>query len=136
MADAVVEFEWEGEGLQFKGGAVGGGQIRMDGNSKTAISPVQNLIAALAGCTAADIIDILTKMRVPIGGLRVRVEGDRVADSPRRFHTIRIRYQASGLAPENQDKLQRAVQLSHDKYCSVMHSMRQDIAFSTDVELI
>jgi putative redox protein len=135
MADAVVEFEWEGEGLQFSGGAPGGGQIRMDGHSKAGISPVQNLLAAVAGCTAADVIDILQKMRVPIAGLRVRVEGDRAADAPRRFHTIRMHYEAAGLAAEHEDRLQRAVQLSHDKYCSVMHSLRQDISFSTEVVL-
>lgn len=135
MADAVVEFQWDGEGLQFSGGAVGGGQIRLDGHSKTAISPVQNLLAALAGCTAADVIDILQKMRVPINGLIVRVEGDRVADAPRRFHTIRFHYQARGVAAEDKDKLQRAIELSHEKYCSVMHTLRQDITYSTDVVL-
>jgi putative redox protein len=135
MSDVTVELEWEGEGLQFAGGALGAPPTRVDGNGKTATSPVQALLVSLAGCTAADVVDILQKMRVPLAGLRVRIEGDRAPEAPRRYTAIRMVYEVTGLSGDGEDKLRRAIQLSHEKYCSVMHSLRTDIQFSTQVVL-
>lgn len=131
MFDSTVELEWEGAGLQFLGGSEGGCEVRLDGNGKTGISPVDALLVALAGCMAADVVDILTKGRVAFDGLRVRVEGDRVKEPPRRFRTIRLHFESTGLAADQEDKLQRAIELSQEKYCSVMHSLRTDIEFRT-----
>ena len=136
VADITVQLDWEGEGLQFTGGAPGGHQARMDGNGRVAISPVQWLLLSLAGCTAADVVDILQKMRVPLAGLRVRLEGERAPEPPRRYTSIRMVYEVSGLAREAEDKLQRAIALSQEKYCSVMHSLRADIEFRTVVVLV
>ena len=135
MADVRVALEWEKQGLLFRGGAEGGPDVRVDGNTKEAISPVQSMLVSLVACTAADVIDILEKMRVAVGGLRVRAEGDRAAQPPRRYTAIRLVYEVEGLAAEAEEKLHRAIQLSHEKYCSVMHSLRPDIEISTDVVL-
>ena len=135
MTDTAVEVEWERAGLQFLGGAVGGCEVRLDGFGKTGVSPVDALLISLAGCMAADVVDILTKGRVPFAGLRVRVEGDRVPDAPRRFRAIRLLFETTGLARAHEEKLQRAIQLSQERYCSVMHSLRADIEFSTGVVL-
>jgi putative redox protein len=136
MAEVTVQLDWEGEGLVFTGGVPGGHQTRIDGNGRVATSPVQWLLLSLASCTAADVVEILQKMRVPLGGLRVRLEGDRAAEPPRRYTSIRMVYEVSGLAREAEDKLHRAIALSQEKYCSVMHSLRADIEFRTDVVLI
>jgi putative redox protein len=135
MADVNVSLEWEKRGLVFRGGAVGGPEVRIDGNTKEAISPVQSMLVSLVGCTAADVIDILEKMRVPVAGLTVRAEGDRAAKPPRRYTAIRLVYEVHGLAADAEDKLHRAIQLSHEKYCSVIHSLRPDIEISSDVVL-
>src|SRR5688572_8318434 len=127
MADATVELVWEGTGLVFRGGAPGGPEVVVDGNGKAGISPVQNLLLALAGCMAADIVDTLGKGRVSFTGVRVRLEGDRVEQPPRRYRGIRMRVETTGLATESRDKLQRAIELSREKYCSVLHSLRSDI---------
>jgi putative redox protein len=135
MADVNVALEWEQSGLVFRGGAVGGVEVRVDGNTRVAISPVQSMLVALVACSAADVVDILQKMRVPLAGLTVRAEGDRAPNPPRRYTAIRLVYEVQGLAAEAEDKLRRAIQLSHEKYCSVMHSLRPDIMVSTDVVL-
>lgn len=135
MPDMTVSVAWEGVGLQFRGGAPDGPQIKLDGDSRAGISPVQALLVSLAGCTAADVVDILAKMRVPFKALKLRIEGDRMPEPPRRFHTIHFIFEATGLAAEHEDKLRRAIQLSQEKYCSVMHSLRSDIDFRTDVVL-
>ena len=135
MADTDVSITWLGEGLRFEADHPSHNAFRLDGNSTSAYSPVQALLLALAGCTAADIVDILGKMRVSMSGLEVRVEGDRNAEAPRYFKAIRMRYVVRGLVAEDKPKLERAVQLSHEKYCSVLHSLRQDIQISSDLEL-
>jgi putative redox protein len=135
MADSQVEVSWTGEGLRFEAEHPSHNTFRLDGNGKTAHSPVQALLLSLAGCTAADVIDILTKSRVPVGGLQVRVEGDRNAEAPRYFTAIRMRYIVRGFAEQDRPKLERAVQLSHEKYCSVFHSLRKDIEFSSEIDL-
>jgi putative redox protein len=135
MADATVRLEWQHEGLVFKGGAPGGVETMADGNGKTAISPVQTLLFSLASCTAADVVEILGKMRVTFDDLSVTVEGDRAKSAPRRYTAIRLRYEVRGLQQDCRDKLDRAIALSHEKYCSVLHSLRTDIEFHTDVVL-
>jgi putative redox protein len=135
MAEVQVQLEWDKEGLVFHGGAVGGVELRVDGNTRVAISPVQAMLVSLVACTAADVVDILEKMRVPLGGLRVRGDADRAKEPPRRYTAIRLVYEAEGLAAESEDKLRRAIQLSHEKYCSVLHSLRTDIHIDTTVVL-
>ena len=133
--DMAGVLEWSGTGLIFEGGVGDSPRIRLDGDSAAATSPVQALLLSLAACTAADVVDILTKMRVPFGGLRLRFEGERATEAPRRFVAVRIIYEMSGLAAEDEPKLQRAVALSHEKYCSVLHTLKTDIEFSTEVVL-
>jgi putative redox protein len=133
MADSVVTISWTGEGLRFEADHPSHNTFRIDGDGKTAHSPVQALLLSLAGCTAADIIDILKKMRVAIADLDVVVEGDRNAEPPRYFTRIHMRYTTRGLDAKDKDKLERAVNLSQEKYCSVYHSLRKDIEFSNEI---
>ena len=56
-------------------------------------------------------------------------------EPPRRFTAIRLRYAISGVAPADEGKVQRAVDLSRDKYCSVWHTLKDDIELSIAVEL-
>lgn len=135
MADATVRLQWVGKGLEFEGGAPGGPQVRFDGDGKAGISPVQTLIAALAGCMGADVVDIAVKSRVQFSGLEVVVEGDRRADPPRRYTKIVIRITVHGAAEADRPKLQRALDLSRDTYCSVLHSIREDIPVDTELVL-
>lgn len=127
MADVTVALEWEGEGLRFSGGAPEGPQGRVDGNGQAAPSPMQTLLLALAGCTASDVAEILSRMRLPMAGLSVRVEGDRVTHPPRRYQRIKLSYTVRGVAATDEDKVRRAVTLSHEKYCSVLHTLRADL---------
>lgn len=133
--DVGGSIEWTGEGLVFRGGAEGSPGITTDGNGRQAASPVQLLLISLASCTAADIVEILGKMRVELGGLRVRMEAERAPEPPRRFIAVRLVYETRGLDEADRPKLQRAVELSHEKYCSVLHTLSRDIEFSTEVVL-
>ena len=135
MADTAVTLQWTGAGLQFEAEHPSGHNFRSDGDGKTSHSPVQALALALAGCTGADVVDIAQKMRVSFSGLRVVVEADRNPEPPRYFKAVRMFFYVSGLDPADRDKIQRAIDLSNEKYCSVYHSLRKDLTFSTQLVL-
>lgn len=131
MAAMNVTLRWTGEALRFEGGGAGS-WVSIDGNAEAGPSPMQAVLLGFAGCMAADVIEILGKMRVPLAGLSVRVEGERAPEPPRRFTAIRLVYEVEGVPPEGEDKLARAIELSKEKYCSVLHSLRPDIAFQIE----
>ncbi|MGH7475059.1 MAG: OsmC family protein [Longimicrobiales bacterium] len=135
MADAAVEIRWLASGLRFEGGAPGGPAVALDGDGQSAVSPVQAALLSLAACTAADVVEILGKMRLPLDGLAVWVEGDRAAEPPRRFTRVRLVYEVAGVDAADEPKVQRAVALSHEKYCSVLHTWRGDIEIETEIVL-
>ena len=135
MADMQVSLRWLGPGLEFEGGRDDGPTMVLDGNGIAAPSPVQLLLISLGGCSGADVVEILGKMRVPLEALTVRIEGDRVAEPPRRFTRIKLTYVTRGLDAAHEDKLRRAVELSHEKYCSVLHTIRPDVEIQSEIDL-
>jgi putative redox protein len=88
---------------------------------------MQALGFALAGCMAMDVVHVLKKGRHEMRGLKADLTGQRAEEEPRRFTAITLHYLITGDVPRA--AVERAIQLSRDKYCSVWHSMRQDIAF-------
>ena len=99
--------------------------IVTDGNSETGLSPVELMAAALASCMGTDVAHILAKGRQGLDGLDVEIVADRADDNPHRFVGVRLHFAVKGEV--NSTQLERAIQLSHEKYCSVWHSMRQDV---------
>jgi putative redox protein len=89
---------------------------------------MQALAFALAGCMAMDVVHVLKKGRHDMRGLKADLRGERASDDPRRFTSIELKYTVTGDVPS--DAVDRAIQLSRDKYCSVWHSMRQDITLN------
>ena len=114
---------WE-HALVF-GGQSGNVQMTLDSASVAGPSPVQALAFALAGCMAMDVVHVLTKGRCGLRGLRVDLTGQRAPTDPHRFTEIGLHYTITGEVPTS--RIDRAIKLSREKYCSVWHSMRQDI---------
>ena len=81
----------------------------------------------------ADVVDILRKGRHPLTALHVTFTGARAEEPPRRFTEISLRFDIEGAVPT--EAVERAIALSREKYCSVLHSFRQDIAFSTTFQI-
>lgn len=133
MSDVAVEVEWEGD-LRFAATGASGSAVTLDGNRTAGPSPMEALLLGLATCMAADVAEILTKMRVPFSGLAVRAEGDRRPEPPRYYTAIRLIYETEGLPGSDAEKLQRAVDLSREKYCSVLHTLRPDVDVSVRVD--
>lgn len=131
MAEMELELHWSGAGLRFDSEVAGG--VVIDGDAVDGPSPMQSLLLGLAGCMAVDVVMILEKMRAAPEGLTVRVAGIRAPEPPRRFTAIKLIYETRGSVPIEQDKLERAIALSRDKYCSVLHTLRQDTAISIEI---
>jgi len=121
----IVDLTWLGD-LRF-GGRSGQASITLDSAGLAGPSPVQAFGFALAGCMTTDVAHILSKGRHPFRALRSHLVADRSPDEPHRFVRMTLHVTVEGQVPA--DAVERAVALSREKYCSVWHSMRQDIEF-------
>jgi putative redox protein len=126
-----VELVWEGE-LRFRGTA-GRSAVVVDSDGQAGPSPVQSLALALAGCMSVDLVHILERGRQPLRGLRARLVAQRAPEDPHRLVRVDLRFAVTGAV--GADKVERAIALSREKYCSVWHSLRPDIAFTTSFEV-
>jgi putative redox protein len=126
-----VDLEWEGD-LRFRGRS-GDAEILMDSPPKAGPTPVQALGFGLAGCMAMDVASILQRGRHDLKSLRVRLEGQRQVSHPKRLLAVNLRLTVVGDVPP--DRVERAIQLSRETYCSVWHSLNPDIEFNTSFEI-
>lgn len=116
-----------------------GGLIRMDGRNQIGgleggFSPMQLLLAGIGGCSAIDIIDILEKQRQNLQNLRVEVEGDKQKNGTySEFKTINLHFVLEGdLDPA---KVERAIDLSINKYCSVSKALEKGSKITHSYEI-
>jgi putative redox protein len=119
----VVELIWEHD--LVLGGKADDVRLTLDSGSQEGPSPMQALAFALAGCMSMDVVHVLRKGRHDLRGLRADLIGCRMPNEPRYFRRIELRFTITGSIPP--PAIERAIQLSREKYCSVWHSMRQDI---------
>lgn len=131
-----VRLQWTGEGLLFRGGPDDGPQMVVDGDSKQGQAPMQLLLMSLAGCMAIDVCTILEKSRVPLDTMEVEAVGTRADEVPRRFVAIELVYRLGGPGEEHKDKLDRAIELSREKYCSVLHTLDPELNLDIRVERV
>jgi len=124
----TVTLVWEHD-LVFAGES-GQTHMALDSAAVAGPSPMQALAFALTGCMAMDVVHVLTKGRHELRGLRADLSGKRAGTDPHRFTAITLRFTITGNVPH--ERIERAIQLSRDKYCSVWHSMRQDIDLEVD----
>ena len=117
-----------------------GGLVRMDGNTKIGgleggFSPMQLLLAGIGGCSAIDIIGILEKQKQDLKDLRVEVNGDKQKkETYSECKTIHLKFIFSGdLDPR---KVERAIDLSINKYCSVSKALEQGSKITHSYEII
>jgi putative redox protein len=123
----TLELTWDRE-LIFHGVSAEA-STTLDSAGKAGPSPVQALAFALAACMGMDVVHVLRKGRLDLRGLKISLVAERAQDHPHRITSVTIDFAVTGNIPDAQ--VQRAIDLSHEKYCSVWHSMRQDIPFTS-----
>jgi len=104
-----------------------------DGNPQ-GMSPMQLLLAGIGGCSTIDIISILKKQRQDFQDIQVSIEGNRVDDVPKVFNKIHLHYTVIGNLEA--DKVQKAIDLSLEKYCSVSKMLERtaQISYSFNIQ--
>lgn len=128
------------EGLKLVGLSASNHSIVMDtkkevGGFETAPSPMEYLLMAVGGCTLMDVISILDKMKINYREIEVEVEGKRRSEHPRYFEEINLRYIVKGENIEK-EKVNKAVNLSLNKYCSVSNNLKPKTKINYNIEII
>lgn len=127
----VGALSWQGD-LRFTGGVPGGPPITLDGNGTAGPGPVVTLLLAAAGCSGADMVGILEKQQVTLRSLNVDVVGRRAEEYPRRIVELTLTFTLAGEGL-TEAKARRAVDLSLEKYCSVVLSLNPDIPIKSEI---
>jgi putative redox protein len=119
---------------------VGDHTIRLDaaldgGGNNEGPRPKALLMVALAGCTGMDVVSILKKMQVELTYFNLRIEGISRDDHPKKFMSMKVIYEFKGphLVYE---KLEKAVNLSVDKYCGVSANLRDSMELSHEIRIL
>jgi putative redox protein len=131
-----ARLRWTGEGLAFRGGPEGATEIGVDSTGEIGPAPMHLLLMSVGACMAIDVLMILQKGRVPIEDLEIETIGVRADDHPKRYESIELIYRISGPTEDDQEKIDRAIELSKDKYCSVLHTLDPEIDLSISSELV
>lgn len=129
-----ITLDWQ-DNLVFRGGEPGKPEILIDGNNALGPGPMLTLILAAASCTGSDIVIILRKKRVELTKFQIDVAGTRRELEPRRYVAIQFTYRLRGEGLD-ETKARHAIDLSLEKYCSVVHSLAPDISISYELELL
>lgn len=128
----MAEIEWQGGNRMLA--RSGEAQLLMDSPPEAGPTPVQTLAFALAGCMAMDVALVMQRGRLPMKALRARLVAERAPSDPRRLLRVDLHFTVAGDVPP--DRVERALQLSRDTYCSVWHSLRPDIELRTSFEVV
>lgn len=127
------------EGMAFMGEAGSGHAVVMDGapeygGRNIGIRPMEMLLIGLAGCTGFDVVQILKKGREEVTGCEVEVDAERATTDPKVFTRIHVAYKVTGRGIARA-KVERAVTLSKEKYCSasIMLGATAEISHSLDL---
>jgi putative redox protein len=112
--------------LYFIGTTQRGYEVEYDVRYEEGCSPTETLLLSIGGCLSIDITHILRKMRCNITKYEMTVEGTRNLDPPQSYKSfdMMVHIAGEGITPA---KIERAISLSREKYCSVYHSLRKDI---------
>ena len=120
--------------LTFTGTTDSGYNTVMDGNGN-AVSPMESVLVAIGACSSVDVVDILKKGRFDITACYCELEANRAEEPPRVFEKVHAHYTVSGKGITDK-ALARAVQLSAEKYCSVMLMLKGNVDITTSYTLV
>lgn len=138
MAREEIKVDWL-ENMAFKA-EVNGHEIMLDaveavGGENRGPRPKPLMMVALAGCTGMDVISILKKMRVEVEGFSVRVVGDLTEEHPKHFEKMHVIYEFKG-KDLPMDKLEKAINLSEERYCGVSVSYRKAMGITSEIRIV
>jgi putative redox protein len=129
-----------GTGMGFVAETGSGHLLAMDGapdggGRDLAPRPMETVLAGTGGCTAYDVVLILKRGRHDVRGCQVRLDAERATEDPKVFTRIRMHFVVSGRAiPAS--AVERAITLSHEKYCSASIMLGKTAEIETSFEVV
>lgn len=120
--------EWQ-QGMVFKATSGTGHDVLLDGDKAVAGSPMELVLAAAGACSSVDVVSILEKARQQVTGCRCEVNGERADAVPAVFTKIHLHFVVTG-KDVAEKHVERAVQLSAEKYCSVAKMLEAAVEMS------
>lgn len=138
MSAHEVNTRWTG-GMSFDS-TIGDHIIHLDnslagGGNNTGPTPKPLLLSAIAGCSAMDVVSILNKMKVDFSNLNIHVTGELSETIPKVYTTIHLNYKIH-LDASDQEKMNRAVNLSLEKYCGVSFMLSKACTITHSITFI
>jgi len=121
-------------GVDSRGVAIPIGFNRDADPTWSAVKPSDLLLLSAASCSVYDVLEILQKQREPLEGLDVQCTGEQKKEPPYNFVSVHLKYLIKGAV--NPKKLERAIQLSEDRYCSVLATLRPSLEISSEFEIL
>jgi len=98
------------------------------------LKPSDLLLLSAASCSAYDVALILDRQREPLEGLEVICSGEQLPEPPYAFTDIHLHYRAYGAVEPR--KLERAIKLSEEKYCSIINTLKPAVNITNDYEIV
>nr|VFJ42353.1 MAG: putative redox protein [Candidatus Kentron sp. FW] len=128
------------EQATFLGESGSGHAVVMDGapefgGRNLGVRPMEAILIGLGGCTAFDVVSILRKARQPIDDCVVDIEAERAENIPKVFTRIHIHYRVIGQGI-SEERVERAVSLSTEKYCSATIMLGKAVEITHDYEIV
>ena len=123
---------WESD-LRFNCQTDSGQQLILDGNGES-MTPMESVLLSVGACSSIDVVDILKKTRKQVDDCICQLDATRAAEPPRFFTKIHAHYIVKG-SDLNDKNVARAVQLSAEKYCSVMLMLAGNVDITTSYEI-
>jgi putative redox protein len=136
ISEIIVEWK---KGMSFES-EIDGHKLIVDaadesGGENNGPRPKKLLLLALGGCTGMDVISVLKKMKVEILNFNIKVIGITLEEHPKKFSEIEVVYQFKGKNLEY-EKLKKAVDLSKDKYCAVIGTLKDSVKLKFVIEIL
>ncbi len=123
----IVTTKWKGN-MRFESTNPSGHNLFIDGSPNEGgqgdgYRPKSLMLSALAGCSGLDVASLIKKMKLKVEDFKIEIEASLTDEYPRYYNKVKVDFHFFG--PElNKDKLQKAVDLSVEKYCGVMEMFR------------
>jgi putative redox protein len=128
------------KGISFAGKTDSNHWINMDGpesfgGSDSGIRPKELILLSLAGCTGSDVVVILQKKKVQLDNFEMNITADVAEEHPQVYTKINLEFIFYGKNIQEKD-VERAIELSETKYCSVTHMLKQAIEITHSYKII
>lgn len=121
-------------GIDSNGNSIVIGRSPENEQEFVGVKPSDLLLLGAASCSMYDVVDILKKQREPLQDIKIFCTGDQQVDPPYAFTSIHLHYVVYGEV--NSEKLEKAIQLSEVKYCSVICTLRSGVTITSDYEIV